>query len=308
LSEHEPDLLYRDFCSTFLKVVLDNKRSKKDRELYMHYLSSFISRANYVDEQTICETLHELLTWILNVYKYDATNTAEQEKEENHPIRIHALFYTVCQCTFYILRSRWEEVLHYFNAAVVHHNQGGEHDSNETQYYPPMSDIDIQPKLWEDVCNHHLNPLKHCALDVRISFIRLAKNLGLVPENILKNIQDSFSNATSDSKKRKRLSCTSTPIKKKKKRKSSIGNSIMTAATMQMKLKQQQMSFSTLNVSSLSSKSNQGMTATGANKTKSYRPTLQLHFPFDNPFLLKKCYALHIEKYYNHSEDIKDNE
>merc|ERR1712151_1060626 len=102
--------MYKDVIARFLKVVLNKKRPKRERQLYTHYLASFISRANYVDAKTICETLNALLKWVLNVYKYDATtNTAGQEREESHPIRLHALFYTVCQCTLYILCSRWEK-------------------------------------------------------------------------------------------------------------------------------------------------------------------------------------------------------
>merc|ERR1712151_330920 len=268
--------MYKDVIARFLKVVLNKKRPKRERQLYTHYLASFISRANYVDAKTICETLNALLKWVLNVYKYDATtNTAGQEREESHPIRLHALFYTVCQCTLYILCSRWEVVLHYFNAAVLNHNQEGEHDSNDIHSYPPMSDIDIQPQMWENICNHPLHPLKHCIKDdVRDNFLRLAKNLSLVPDNILKKIQDSVSRSII--KKRKRLSSSKTPMKKR--RKSSIGNSIVTAATMQIKQTPKKISFSTLNVSSSSSRSNQGITATGANNTINYIPELQNHF------------------------------
>jgi len=196
-------------------------------------------------------------------------------------------------------------VLHYFNAAVLQHNQEGELDSNEMHCYPPMADIDIQPKMWENLCNHPLHPLKYGIKDqLRDNFLRLANNLSLFPDNMLKKIQNSVTRSII--KKRKRLSGSNTPMKKR--RKSSIGNSIVTAATMQIKQTHKKKSFSTLNISSSSSRSNQGITATGANKSINYIPELQNHFPFDDPFRLKECYSLHIEKYYSHWKDIKDIE
>merc|ERR1712232_411700 len=159
--------------------------------------------------------------------------------------------------------------------------------------------------MWENLCNHPLHPLKYGIKDqLRDNFLRLANNLSLFPDNMLKKIQNSVTRSII--KKRKRLSGSNTPMKKR--RKSSIGNSIVTAATMQIKQTHKKKSFSTLNISSSSSRSNQGITATGANKSINYIPELQNHFPFDDPFRLKECYSLHIEKYYSHWKDIKDIE
>jgi RNA polymerase I-specific transcription initiation factor RRN3 len=223
-----------------------------------------------------------------NARRYLGTDSSNGEQADR--VSIHALFYTICQASFYIMCFRGKECIDYHKKAIAYHKdlvdqQQYDHDDIDDddddmmlEYSDPQL-IDITAETWDRVCTHHLNPLKFCLESVRGEFLHLAENFDLLKQNVLDKliIEDgkmaslaaaaaasSVASATTPNEKKKMMR------KKKKRRRASC---IQTAATLQKRRL----------VGGV------GGLGKGSNPLDSF-------FPFD-PYLLRRSYVF-VHSYY----------
>ena len=202
-------------------------------------------------------------------------------------VAIHSLYYTICQAAFYIMCFRGKECIQYYQNAVQYHSNL-DHDNNADHEYLEYSDpqlIDITSVKWNEICSHHLNPLKFCLESVRGEFLHLADKFDLLDENLLDKliIEDQKLSSSISSSNLAAMSSTLTVgdrrrVMSRKRRKASC---IQTAATME---KQRIVG-------------GVGGLGKGSNPLDSF-------FPFD-PYLLRRSYNF-VEPHYRHWTGIDD--
>lgn len=200
--------LYRSFATRLLNIILDPYRATVLRQSSACYLASFISRAQYVCDETVCEVIAALLRWseaYMNIYSKTTTTTTTTESvscgdnsgvggglEQNHrdKCEVHSLFYTVCQAAFYIMCFRCREAISYYRKTISYHNHHHHNDNHDTtstttmmmmdqqtekeSHHVKLDHIDISPTRWEKLCSNPLNPLRYCLESVRIEFLHLS--------------------------------------------------------------------------------------------------------------------------------------
>ena len=183
-SSHEHSILHRDFASKLLEIVIDPYRAMLTRQSAACYLASFVSRASYVEAETICESISALLRWAEAYIDSLAVNSiwAADAREQSE---LHALFYTVCQAAFYIMCFRGKDAIHFFREARKQLDKGESTGGEHEVLLPDPKDIDLGVTRWTRVCGHVLQPLRFCLESVRSEFLHVAHFYTLVEEHVL---------------------------------------------------------------------------------------------------------------------------
>lgn len=196
------DPLYREFASNLINKILDVRQANIYRQVSTCYLASFISRAQYVNDQTVCETVAVLLQWAHHyIDQFDrssastSNNRAAAVDSSNMSV-VHGVFYSICQAAFYIMCFRGADAwLHYdntMNKFAKQHIQEERAQENSDEQDDRLSDmdvtlVDIGPHRWLLICSHpRLQPLKFCLESVRREFLHLAKVLKLLPPDFIR--------------------------------------------------------------------------------------------------------------------------
>ena len=190
LPEHDDEtVLYREFVSKLLQIIVDPYRAATTRQSSACYLASFVSRASFVCVETVCESISALLRWaeayIGSLPPY-AVRASDARQQSEH----HSIFYTVCQAAFYIMSFRGNEAIEYYREAVSskEETEKGIHndDSNETS--EDLEYMNLESKRWTFLCGHPLQPLRFCLESVRSEFLHVAHFYGLIDEDILNKL------------------------------------------------------------------------------------------------------------------------
>lgn len=181
--------LYRDFAARLIEIVLDPYRSTVTRQSGACYLASFVSRANFVCPETVCEAVSALLRWA-EAYIESLHSTNIHAADARGQCALHSLFYTVCQAAFYIMCFRGAEACRFFQ--VIADADGVEH-------------VDISSNRWNKICSHRTTPLRFCLETVRTEFLDLAKLYELVDGSILEKLSYDEDHTSKIGKPRKRV-------------------------------------------------------------------------------------------------------
>eukprot|EP00536_Pseudo-nitzschia_multiseries_P017647 jgi/Psemu1/293144/fgenesh1_pg.1700_\ len=194
-ADHEEEaILYREFVSKLLQILVDPNRATSTRQSSACYLASFVSRAAFIGIDTVCESISALLTWAeayigsLGAY---ALRAADARQQSEH----HALLYTVCQAAFYIMSFRGNEAIEYYRKAVAHEAanahetlDGNPGDDDDEPQFPDLECINLDGKRWTALCGHALQPLRFCLESVRSEFLHMAHFYNLIDEAVLNKL------------------------------------------------------------------------------------------------------------------------
>eukprot|EP00586_Coscinodiscus_wailesii_P016388 CAMPEP_0172490688 /NCGR_PEP_ID=MMETSP1066-20121228/21216_1 /TAXON_ID=671091 /ORGANISM="Coscinodiscus wailesii, Strain CCMP2513" /LENGTH=748 /DNA_ID=CAMNT_0013259291 /DNA_START=40 /DNA_END=2286 /DNA_ORIENTATION=+ len=161
--QHTPlnSYLYRHFAALLINTILDPTNATIIRQTSACYLASFVSRANFVNVETVCETVAALLRWTEVYLSLNPMLGSE---------KTHVLFYTVTQAAFYIMCFRGKEAVAYFKS----HGGGDE-----------AGIIDVGRERWDYLCASVLCPMKYCLETVRREFLDLAETCDLLSPSLL---------------------------------------------------------------------------------------------------------------------------
>ena len=208
--DQEATLLYREYASKLIEIILDPYRAIAIRQCAACYLASFVSRARYVCAETICEAVSALLRWA-EAYVATLQSSAVYAVDIRNQCSLHSLFYTVCQSSFYIMCFRGVDAIEFHRNALS--------SSDDDPYYEP-SRIDISTERWTRLCEHPLQPLRYCLESVRSEFLVISKTYDLIGEQVLDQLVADEKRMASDAGKqrKKRRSKISTPATVEKER------------------------------------------------------------------------------------------
>ena len=176
-------ILYREFVSKLLQIIVDPYRAATTRQSSACYLASFVSRASFVGIDTVCESISALLRWAeayIGSLGVHAVRAADARQQSDH----HSLFYTVCQAAFYIMSFRGNEAIEYYREAVS--NEANQ--DNDEPDYPDVESMNLETKRWTALCGHALQPLRFCLESVRSEFLHVAHFYNLIDEEILNKL------------------------------------------------------------------------------------------------------------------------
>jgi RNA polymerase I-specific transcription initiation factor RRN3 len=185
--EADEAVLYREFASKLLDIVVDPYRATTTRQSGACYLASFISRAAFVSSETICESVSALLSWAeayIESLGDDAIRASDARAQSEH----HSLFYTVCQAAFYIMCFRGQEAIQFYRKAVARQSleeMSTDDDEHSCSQYPDMNVINLSSKRWTFLCGHQLQPLRFCLESVRSEFLHVAHFFDLIERKVL---------------------------------------------------------------------------------------------------------------------------
>jgi RNA polymerase I-specific transcription initiation factor RRN3 len=180
----DPDsesLLYREFASKLLEIVVDPYRATSTRQSGACYLASFISRASFVLPETICESVSALLSWAeayIESLGGDAIRASDARSQSEH----HSLFYTVCQASFYIMCFRGQEAIQFYRRAVTRQSSEDMNvdDDHSSSLHPDVDCLNLSNERWTYLCGHPLQPLRFCLESVRSEFLHVAHFFELI--------------------------------------------------------------------------------------------------------------------------------
>jgi RNA polymerase I-specific transcription initiation factor RRN3 len=170
--------LNRDIAARFIRITFDPYRSTMVRQSAACYLASFVSRAKFVEADTVSESVFALLRWA-DAYIAALQANALSAADARAQCELHSLFYTITQSAFYIMCFRGTEVMDLYQS-VTEMKQNGIESVPEHWRDLPLQDIDIGPKRWKHVCGHPLQPTLYCLETVRVEFLQFALTFGLL--------------------------------------------------------------------------------------------------------------------------------
>lgn len=259
-------LLYRDFATKLIDVVLDPYRATVTRQSGACYLASFVSRATYVCPETVCETVNALLRWAeayIQSIEDKSASIGMHAANARDQCQLHSLFYTVCQSAFYVMCFRGVEAIRFYRKVAA----GAElANSSSDIYNVEVEHVDVGPHRWTNLCAHPLRPLRYCLESVCSEFLSLARIFKLIDDSTLKQL-------AVDGNRRSSPASSSVRPRRKKSRKAAI--SIQTPATLEKERLD----------------GGVGGLGRGTNPLDSF-------FPFD-PYLLRRSHRF-VEPFYNH--------
>lgn len=175
--------LYREYAATLLEIIFDPYRATLVRQKAACYLASFVSRASFVEADTICESLCALLRWADAYIASLAANSISAADARNQ-CDLHSLFYTVCQAAFYIMCFRGAEAVRFYQY-IAQAKSGQTDPLPEHLQDMELEHIDISPARWNHICSHPLKPLRFCLETVREEFLNIAKAFILLDDGLL---------------------------------------------------------------------------------------------------------------------------
>lgn len=222
-NDHDHSVLHRDFASKLLELVVDPYRATLTRQSAACYLASFVSRASYVEAETICETVSALLRWA-EAYMDSLATTSIRAADAREQGELHALFYTVCQAAFYIMCFRGSDAVKFYQEALTHFNKRESTREEDEILVPDPSDIDLGTSRWTHICNHDLQPLRFCLESVRSEFLHVSHFYNLIDEQILdKLVVDAKRMSTGRVNKKAASTITTAATLEKQRRKGGVG-------------------------------------------------------------------------------------
>jgi len=184
----EHSILHRDFASKLLEIVVDPYRAMLTRQSAACYLASFVSRASYMEAETICESISALLRWA-EAYMDSLAANSVWAADAREQTELHGLFYTVCQAAFYIMCFRGIDAIRFYQEVVGESDKGVSTVGDDTpSSLPDPNDIDLGVSRWTRVCNHDLQPLRFCLESVRSEFLHVAHFFSLVEKEVLNRL------------------------------------------------------------------------------------------------------------------------
>jgi RNA polymerase I-specific transcription initiation factor RRN3 len=223
VSNQEHSILHRDFASKFFEIIVDPYRAMLTRQSAACYLASFVSRASYVEAETICESISTLLRWAEAYMDSLASNSiwAADAREQSE---LHALFYTVCQAAFYIMCFRGADAISFYREALTQFNNRESIEGQDGLLLPNPSDIDLGASRWTRLCNHELQPLRFCLESVRSEFLHVAHFYALIDEQVLDRlVVDAKRMSTGRVNKKAASAITTAATLEKQRRKGGVG-------------------------------------------------------------------------------------
>lgn len=185
--DQEHSILHRDFAAKLLELIMDPYRATLTRQSAACYLASFVSRASYVEAETVCESISALLRWA-EAYLDSLDSNSIRAADSRAQSELHSLFYTVCQAAFYIMCFRGVDAIEFYREAVTQYNTKESDATEEKILFPDPNDIDLGSTRWSKICNHELQPLRFCLESVRSEFLHVAHAYELVEEQILEKL------------------------------------------------------------------------------------------------------------------------
>lgn len=174
--------LYRDFCELLIQILYNPYKATVTRQTAACYLASFVSRANYVCRETICEGISALLKW---AEAYMQVTTVTSGSDARLQCQMHSLFYTVSQAACYIMCFRGREAFAYYDAAKAYWE---DHPHDDDAPFPELSYIDLSHERWVRLCSHDLQPLLFCLESVREEFLNVASVFSIFDEPLLRTL------------------------------------------------------------------------------------------------------------------------
>lgn len=183
-------LLYREFASKLLDIILDPYRSTVSRQSAVCYLASFVSRGSFICPETVCEAVSALLCWA-EAYVQSLATLSVHAVDLRNQCSLHSLFYTVCQAAFYIMCFRGDEAVRFHEEVI--------------DIYQDPSRIDIGCERWTRLCQHPLNPLRYCLDSVRSEFLMVSRVLRLLQEDAQKQFLQNSQGVMSSNLKAKKM-------------------------------------------------------------------------------------------------------
>ncbi|CAG9821895.1 unnamed protein product [Phaedon cochleariae] len=94
------------FLNFLWKKVCDPNMAPVLRQASVNYIASLVARANFVPLSMLKGTLQQLAEWI-----HFYISTQEEIECVNSDVRIHQVFYSVCQAVFYIVAFRHKDLV-----------------------------------------------------------------------------------------------------------------------------------------------------------------------------------------------------
>jgi RNA polymerase I-specific transcription initiation factor RRN3 len=182
--------LNRDLAARFIKITFDPYRSTTVRQSAACYLASFVSRAKFVEADTVSESVCALLRWA-DAYIAALQANSLSAADARAQCELHSLFYTITQSAFYIMCFRGTDVMDLYHS-VTEMKQNGIENVPEHLRDLPLQDIDIGPKRWENICGHPLQPLLYCLEAVRVEFLQFALTFGLLDAEMVARLSGEF--------------------------------------------------------------------------------------------------------------------
>lgn len=172
--------LYRDFCQLLIQILYNPYKATVTRQTAACYLASFVSRANYVCPETMCEGISALLKWA-EAYMQSTTETGGSDVRLQ--CQQHSLFYTVSQAACYIMCFRGRQAMEYYETAKAYWK---EHPNEDNAPYPELSYIDLSNARWVRLCGNVLQPMLFCLESVREEFLHVASVFSIFDDSLLK--------------------------------------------------------------------------------------------------------------------------
>lgn len=189
----EEALLYREFASKLIDVILDPYRGTVTRQSGACYLASFVSRAPFVCAETACESVDALLRWA-EAYIHSLGSLSVHAPDAREQCCLHSLFYTVCQSAYYIMCFRGAEVVRLVRGSPEKGNAG------------LLSHLDLSASRWTKICAHPLLPLRYCLESVRSEFLRISNVLSLLDGAVLERLgKDELRSSVTRQQRKKKI-------------------------------------------------------------------------------------------------------
>jgi len=317
--------IYREFCTNFLSTILDQFQPPIARQCSACYLSSFISRAKYVNTATAAEVVSALLQYAelyiqahANVGANGTQTNLLCELDKADMLTQHGVYYAVTQGAFYIMCFRGIEIHHWYQSHKAEYPQ-----------------FNFHPQRWVDIgwnaSKLNLHPFRYCFGPVKREFLHLMEDLyGLNEEEFVPPGHTCYMQPPIDEKVKKELikkelvkkegvDATTTksapPSIPKRKRivKKRRGSMINTSVTQMMAASETNLhARSRLSLLGKKSVPQESQPKKRSVKTKggfdgdgSGSNPLDSFFPFD-PYLLRHSYVEFIEPLYRNWEDGED--
>ena len=198
---------YRTFCLLLQDIVADPYRATSIRQTAACYLASFVSRASFVDANTVCESVATLLQWAeIYIDAMDRSSVSIHAADARGQSARHSLCYTVCQAAFYIMCFRGREAVKHYQVLLTSINGTDE-----------LKRVDLSAERWNRLCRHSLRPLQYCLESVKTEFLQLAKFYNLLDAATLAQVMSTGKQVV---KKRKKATAIRTPATLEKERRS----------------------------------------------------------------------------------------
>lgn len=193
--------LYREFCAALIGIIFDPYRSTVVRQCAACYLASFVSRSQFAEGDTICESLSALLQWAeayITTLQANSISAADAREQCD----LHLLFYTICQAAFYIMCFRGKEAVSFYRSVEEVANQPAESVPEHLQGVE-LQQVDISPTRWSHLCGHALQPLKYCLGTVHEEFLNVATSFNLLETSLAQRLTAEHQRQSSALRKKK---------------------------------------------------------------------------------------------------------